>query len=139
MIGSADTEAILSGLSVAVVVIDPIGNIVFANPAAEQFFQSSIANLIKSSLPDLVLPDNPLLSLISKARDQDSVIREFGFRLSTPRLGTRSVTVDCAPISGAPGNLVLSFQEHASAGRVGGTFQHRDSACLLYTSPSPRA
>ena len=131
MIGSADTEAILSGLSVAVVVIDPVGNIAFANPAAEQFFQSSIANLINRSLADLVLPDNPLLSLISKARDQDSVIREFGFRLSTPRLGTRSVTVDCAPISSAPGNLVLSFQEHASAGRLGGTFQHRDSARSL--------
>ena len=131
MIGSADTAAILSCLSVAVLVVDSDGNIVFANPAAEQFFQSSIANLTKSSLPDLVLADNPLLSLISKARVQDSAIREFGFRLSTPRLGTRSVTVDCAPIAGAPGNLVLSFQEHASAGRLGGTFQHRDSARSL--------
>ena len=131
MIGSSDAEAILNGLSVAVLVVDPDEAIIFANPAAEQFFQLSISSLIKSTLPDLVLPDNPLLSLISKARVQDSVIREFGFRLSTPRLGTRSVTVDCAPLGGSPGYLVLSFQEHASAGRLGGTLQHRDSARSL--------
>ena len=131
MIGSSDAEAILNGLSVAVLVVDPDEAIIFANPAAEQFFQSSISSLIKSALPDLVLPDNPLLSLISKARVQDSIIREFGFRLSTPRLGTRSVTVDCAPLGGNPGYLVLSFQEHASAGRLGGTLQHRDSARSL--------
>ena len=130
MIGSSDAEAILNGLSVAVLVVDPDEAIIFVNPAAEQFFQLSILSLIKSALPDLVLPDNPLLSLISKARVQDSVIREFGFRLSTPRLGTRSVTVDCAPLGGNPGYLVLSFQEHASAGRLGGTLQHRDSRAV---------
>ena len=61
MIGSSDAEAILNGLSVAVLVVDPDEAIIFANPAAEQFFQSSISSLIKSALPDLVLPDNPLL------------------------------------------------------------------------------
>ena len=67
MIGSSDAEAILNGLSVAVLVVDPNEAIIFANPAAEQFFQLSISSLIKSTLPDLVLPDNPLLSLISES------------------------------------------------------------------------
>ncbi len=131
MIDHVYSESILGAISLAVLVIDTENNIVFANPSAEQFFQSSATNLAKSSLPDIVSPDNPLLSLIAKARIQDSVIREFGFRLTTPRLGTRSVTVDCAPLTGKPGYFVLSFQEHATAGRLGGSMSHRDSARSL--------
>ncbi|MED5357355.1 MAG: PAS domain-containing protein, partial [Pseudomonadota bacterium] len=44
MIGSSDAEAILNGLSVAVLVVDPDEAIIFANPAAEQFFQLSISS-----------------------------------------------------------------------------------------------
>lgn len=124
-------DGILNALATAILVVAEDDRIVFANPAAEQFFQSSISTLTKSSLPELVAEDNPLMSLISKARKQDTVIREFGFRLSTPRLGTRSVTVDCAPLGTALGHFVLSFQEHASAGRLGGTLSHRDAARSL--------
>lgn len=128
---NADPESILGALSVAVLVVDQNDQIVFANPAAEQFFQIGAATLTRTSLPELVSPDNPLLSLIHKARKQDGVIREFGFRLSTPRIATRSVTVDCAPLTSGTGHFVLSFQDHASAGRLGGSLAHRDSARSL--------
>jgi two-component system nitrogen regulation sensor histidine kinase GlnL len=131
MIPQSALEGILGALTVAVLVVAENDRITFANPAAEQFFQSSASTLVKSTLPELVTADNPLLSLIAKARKQDSVIREFGFRLSTPRLGTRSVTVDCAPLSGLPGHFVFTFQENALAGRFGGPMSHRDSTRSL--------
>ncbi|MGB0553480.1 MAG: two-component system sensor histidine kinase NtrB [Alphaproteobacteria bacterium] len=131
MIPQPAPDGILGALTVAVLVVAGNDRITFANSAAEQFFQSSASTLVKSTLSELVTADNPLLSLIAKARKQDSVIREFGFRLSTPRLGTRSVTVDCAPLSGSPGHFVLTFQENALAGRFGGSMSHRDSARSL--------
>lgn len=126
-----ESEAILGALSVAVIVIDRDDHIVYANASAEQFFQASATTLTRSRLPEVLPHDNPLHSLIEKARRQDSVIREFGFRLSTPKMTTRSVTVDCAPLSGTSGSLVLSFHENAISGRLGGSLVHRDSARSL--------
>ena len=131
MMAEIPSNGILESLPVAVLVVDQNDAIVFANPSAEQFFQTGASTLLRSALPDLVATDNPLLSLIAKARKQESAIREFGFRLSTPRLPTRSVTVDCAPLGDAAGHLVLSFHEHASAGRLGGALTHKDSARSL--------
>lgn len=125
------SNVILEALPVAVLVVDEDNGIVFANPSAEQFFQTGALTLLRGTLSDLVSEDNPLLSLIAKARGQDNVIREFGFRLSTPRLPTRSVTVDCAPLASSEGHLVLSFHKHASAGRLGSALTHKDTARSL--------
>ena len=131
MIAELPSKGVLESLPVAVLVVDQVDAIVFANPSAEQFFQTGASTLLRSALPDLVTEDNPLLSLLAKARKQESAIREFGFRMSTPRLPTRSVTIDCAPLGSAPGHLVLGFHEHASAGRLGGALTHKDAARSL--------
>ena len=124
-------QGVLESLPVAVLVVDKVDTIVFANPSAEQFFQTGVSTLLRSALPDLVTEDNPLLSLIAKTRKHESAIREFDFRMSTPRLPTRSVTVDCAPLGSSPGHLVLNFHEHTSAGRLGGALTQKDSARSL--------
>ncbi len=126
-----ELKGILESLPVAVLVVDKNDGIVFANSSAEQFFQTSASTLLRGTLANLVTVDNPLLSLIAKARHQDSVIREFGFRLSGPRLPTRSVTVDCAPLGDTIDHLVLSFQENTSVRLLGNALNNKDSVRSL--------
>ena len=65
---------------VAVLVVNPDGRSYLCQPSCGAVFSVEHFEFTVRAA-DLVLPDNPLLSLISKARVQDSVIREFGFRL----------------------------------------------------------
>ena len=69
MIAELPSQSVLESLPVAVLVVDQVDTIMFANPStAEQFFQTGVSTLLRSALPDLVTEDNPLLSLIAKTR-----------------------------------------------------------------------
>ena len=121
-------EEILGVLPVAVLVIDKNNNIVYANPTAEQFFQYSAETLLRLSLTKLISEDNPLLSLIAKARKQNNVISEFGFKLQLPRIEARNVSVACAPLGESLEYFVLHLQDCSTAGRLGISMFQRDAA-----------
>ena len=125
------SEAIVGAIAIPVLTLDGDNAIRYVNPAAELFFDVSSATLAKSQLEDLVTDDSPLVSLVEKARRQKSGIREHHVRLSTQRIGSHLVTVDCAPLSATSDRIVVSLQEHSVAGRFGEAFLHKDAARSL--------
>jgi two-component system nitrogen regulation sensor histidine kinase GlnL len=113
--GAPDAATMLSALPVACVLIDAAGGFRFANPAAEQFFGLSLAQLRHLVLTDLVPPDSPLFLLIDQVRTQDAIISERDLNLDSPRLSRRGVAVTGTPVLEEPGCVLLTFYDWSAA------------------------
>src|SRR5689334_25427339 len=92
------TGLIANALPMPVLLIGAKQEIIFVNPAAEQFFDTGAGNLLKQSLSDLLPFDSPLFQLIAQARERDSSAAERDVDLSTPRHGERIADVTVTPL-----------------------------------------
>ena len=82
------TGFIANALPMPILLIGPRQEVIFANPAAEQFFDTGLVLLLKQRLPDLLPFDSPLFQLIAQAQERNSTAAERDVDLSTPRHGS---------------------------------------------------
>ncbi len=115
---SVPGETILNAIPAPVFVVDGNDDLTFLNAAAEQFFQGSEATLLGENLQDLFPQDNPILSLVQKVRRQGSSMTEYGVRVSTPRIGQHSLSVDAAPLSDSGEDVVFVLQADRIANKI---------------------
>ncbi|MEM9684778.1 MAG: ATP-binding protein [Pseudomonadota bacterium] len=120
--------AIMALLPLPVVAVDGADNISYLNPAAEQFFQGSLATLTGVNLQDIIPHDSPIFALVHKTRRRGYSMSESGVRLSTPRIGTHIVAVDSAPFGDNTGSVLITLHERSMAGRIDQSLVHRDAA-----------
>ena len=83
--------AVAGALPMPLLVIGHSLNIMFVNPAAEQFFDTGSGILLKQFINDLLPFDSPLFQLINQARERNSSAAERDVDLSTARHGERIV------------------------------------------------
>jgi two-component system nitrogen regulation sensor histidine kinase GlnL len=121
-------SSIMACLPVPVVAVDNADNITYLNPAAEQFFQGSLATLTGVNMQDIIPHDSPIYALVHKTRRRGYSMSEFGVRLSTPRIGNHTVAVDSAPLGDDHGGVLLTLHERSMAGRIDQSLVHRDAA-----------
>jgi len=125
---TTDAFPVLNALADAVLVIRRGGAIAFANMAAEQFFDSSLAQMRRRGLAYYVPADSPVLGLVEQAFTAEKAVREFGLTLETPRIGRHFVTVQAAPIVEDPDSVVLSIQAQGIARKIDRQLTHRGAA-----------
>ncbi|MEO8896902.1 MAG: ATP-binding protein [Rhizomicrobium sp.] len=101
-----------------ILVIGAGQEIVYANPAAEQFFDTGAAILLKQKLSDLLPFDSPLFQLVTQARERQASAAERDVDLSTPRHGERLADVTVTPLGEPDGTLVIAFSERGLAHRM---------------------
>ena len=123
-----DAFPVLNALADAVLVIRREGAIEFANMAAEQFFDTSLAQMRRHTLAHYVPADSPVLALVEQAFASEKAVREFGLTLETPRIGRHFVTVQAAPIVEEPDAVVLSIQAQGIARKIDRQLTHRGAA-----------
>lgn len=123
-----DPATVLGALAAAVLVVDQSNTILYANAATEQLFQSGAPYLCGKPLTDFLPTDSPVLGLTEQARDGGLVVSEHGVSLDTPRTGQRTVSVQAAPISENPGQVVISIHEQTIALKIGGSLSSRSAA-----------
>src|SRR4029077_10693907 len=75
--GGPDAAALLAALPSPVIALDRGGRIVFANPAAEQFFGVSAAALIGNPLAEFIAPHSPLFTLADAVWRTGGSIAEY--------------------------------------------------------------
>jgi two-component system nitrogen regulation sensor histidine kinase GlnL len=109
----------------AILVVGPQREILFANPAAEQFFDTGATVLVKHVLADILPPDSPLFQLIAQAEERGASAAERDVDLTTPRHGERIADVTVTPLSEPEGALVLTLQERSLAQRMDRQLLHR--------------
>lgn len=125
--GRLGDTAVLAALPVPVIVVDHDDGLIFANPAAEQFFHASAATLHASNLQDFVPHDSPMLALVHRVRRRGYSMSEYDVALSTPRIGSHTVSIDGAPLAERAGAVVVTIHERSIAGRIDQSLIQRDS------------
>ncbi len=108
-------EAILSALPLPAVVLDAEDRFLFANPAAELFFQLSAASLAQVRLSDLLPADSRIFALLSQVRLHDSQVSDHDMTLESPRLHRQGVAAHGAPLPELAGAVVLTLQDSSTA------------------------
>jgi len=101
-----------------VMLLGPKQDVIYANPAAEQFFDTGLTILRKQTLADLIAPHSPLFQLVIQAAERNASAAERDIDLSTPRHGERLADVTVTPVPEPEGAILLTFQERSLAQRM---------------------
>lgn len=123
-----DTDLVLNAIPSVVFLIDDQHEILYANTAAEQFFQSSEANLRRQRLDHLLPGDNPLFSLVRQAFAGSHSVSEYHVTLASPRIGHHTMNIQAAPVGDPAQAVVVSMQERTLAAKIDRQLTHRGAA-----------
>lgn len=126
--GEQFPSAILDSLSEAIVVVNGVGMIHYANISAEQFFGVSRARLISHSLNEFMPEDAPLFSLLEQVMATGGAVAENGVTLSSPRIGNRFCALRLSPIVESDGLIAVSLVEQSIARNIDRQMSHRSAA-----------
>lgn len=119
----------LNVLPMPVLVIGESHAVLYANTAAEDFFQSSAALLKRQRIDDLVAFGSPVLGVIEEVQRRGASVSEYRLDLGTPRLGTdHIVDVFASPLRNQGDAVVLMLQERTIAEKMDRQLTHRGAA-----------
>ncbi len=131
--GDLPAEVILNTLAQPLIVVDGGDRLIYVNQAAEQFFATGANALLGRPLQNFVQADSPLFGSLQQARDSGHSLFGHEVALASPRFGQRlvSLSVTAIPDSlgyGTPGQVIVSFDEHSIARKMGDQLVHRNAA-----------
>ncbi len=110
---------VLDALPYPVLTIDENNAITSANPAAEEFFGTSLSGLRRQRLAALLPAHSSLMTLIEQVRERGGAINEHRVDLGLPRLGTeRLVDIFVTALSPIATDLVVMLRERSMAEKL---------------------
>ncbi len=112
------TAQIAGALPMPIIVVGPELQILFVNPAAEQFFSTGSGHLLKQTLKDLIPFGSPVLQLVSQAIERRSSVGERHVDMTTPRHGDHLADITVTPLLEPEGAVVITLQERSLAQRI---------------------
>ncbi|MFK5978520.1 MAG: ATP-binding protein [Rhizobiaceae bacterium] len=120
---------VLDSLPHPVLMIGAEGDICFANSAAEAFFKTSTAILLRQTLSDLLPAGSQVFVLVEQVRTLGSLVNEYKIDISSPRIGQgRKVDIYASPAVETTGAVVLMFQQRSMAEKMDRQLTHRGAA-----------
>jgi len=125
---AVDPAQLLAALPDPLLVLDGNDVVCYVNAAAEQLFDTGAVTLLGSSLLDILPADGPIFALIESVRATGHSVSEYGVTLETPRLPTRFVDIQAAPLSEARDRVVVRLQERSIAQKIDRQLTHRNAA-----------
>jgi two-component system nitrogen regulation sensor histidine kinase GlnL len=128
----ASAALIANALPMPLLVLGKGGDVVFVNPAAEQFFDTGAGLLLKMKLADIVPFGSPLMPLIAQARERGASVGERDVDLSTPRHGERIADIVVTPLPEPEGSVVVTLQERSLAQRIDRQLLHRGAVRSMH-------
>ena len=111
-------EALLAALPYPILAIEKGDRIRYANPAAEQFFDTSAPLLKRQSFGSLLVPDSPLLKLVDDAQTRGMPASVHGLAVVLPRLGERMVDATVTPVPDVATCVLVALQERSIAMKI---------------------
>ena len=128
-----DGAALIAGaLPIPVLVVGAAHELLFVNPAAEQFFDTGAGLLLRQTLDDLVPFGSPLIPLVAQARERGASVGERTLDISTPRHGERIADVMVTPLSEPEGAVIVTLQERSLAQRIDRQLLHRGAVRSMH-------
>jgi len=125
----ADLECLLNAMPHPVLVLAHENAIVYANFAAEVFFDASENVLMRRTADDIVAFSCPLLALIRQVRHSNATVNEYGVDLTMPDgAKDRVVDVFAAPLVDHDGLIMVMLQQRSMAQMIERQLTHRGAA-----------
>ena len=121
------SEVILNSLDSAVLVINHLGFLTFANNAAEQLFENSVNQLIGSTIEDLLPGDGPVCNLIKKTLESSTNISEYGVTLESPKIEKQLVNIQVSPVRELDDSIVVNIFPRRIADKIDRQLTHRNA------------
>jgi len=109
---------IANALPMPILLLGPKSEVLYANPAAEQFFDTGLPMLRKQTLADLLPIHSPLFQLVAQAVQRNASAAERDIDLAMPRHGDRIADVTVTPVQEPEGAMLLTLQERSLAQRM---------------------
>lgn len=123
------SDALLNALPHPIIVLGADEQLNFANAAAESFFQTSLAILLKQRLIDIVAFGSPLLALVEQVRRSGVTVNEYAISLGTPKFASNKlVDVFAGPLPQNPDQVLVILQQRSMAQMIERQFTHRAAA-----------
>ncbi len=126
------TVQIALALPMPVLLVGPGQEILFVNPAAEQFFGMGSTLLCQQRLDELIPFGSPLIPLIAQARERNATVGERDVDLTTPKLGEKLTDISVTPVSDPADAVVVTLQERSLAQRMDRQLLHRGAVRSLH-------
>lgn len=126
--GGFDAAGLMNSLPFPVFVVDGDNALIYVNIQAEHFFDASAGYLMGHGLRDVVPSDSQLFAIIDMARARDASLSDYGVVLESPRIGRQTVTINAAPLSDRPGQVVVTLQAVSIAQQIEKQLTHRGAA-----------
>ncbi len=122
-------DLLLAALPHPILTLAEDERIVYANPAAEQFFSAGQAMLKRHRLAELVAFGSPLVGLVDQVRRTGASVNEYGIEVVIPRLdGPKLVDAHGGPLPEQPSLIVLMLLQRTMAQMIERQLTHRAAA-----------
>lgn len=115
--GIADSR-IWAALPVPALILDENDHITDINPAAEGFLMVSAKAIKGQPIWDKLKVDIPLESALNRARDNDAPLFVNDLDVGTGERAPLQCNLQIAPLSGAPGSMIVLISPRELAGRM---------------------
>ncbi|MFN3745892.1 MAG: two-component system sensor histidine kinase NtrB [Hyphomicrobiaceae bacterium] len=122
-------DVLVGALPHPILVLAADERVIYANVAAETFFQSSQAVLKRQQISSIVSDDCPLIALARQVARTGSTVNEYGVLISTPKVqAPRLVDIYGGPLPDAPDLVLLMLQQRSMAQMIERQLTHRAAA-----------
>ena len=122
-------DVLVGALPHPILVLAGDERVIYANVAAETFFQSSQAVLKRQQLGAIVSDDCPLIALARQVARTGATVNEYGVLISTPKVqAPRLVDIYGGPLPDAPDLVLLMLQQRSMAQMIERQLTHRAAA-----------
>jgi len=125
---AADPAALINALADPLLEVGRNGGVRFANPAAEQFFDTGAATLRKRTLKELLPDDSPIFSVVDHVFATGHMVSEFGVGIETPRIGSHIADLNVASLAESNDAVVITLHVQSRAHAIDRQLVHRNAA-----------
>jgi two-component system nitrogen regulation sensor histidine kinase GlnL len=122
-------DLLLAALPHPILVLAEDERVIYANTAAEVFFEASQAMLKRQRLEEVVAFGCPLAALVREVRRTHFSINEYGVGISTPKAqAQRIVDIHAGPLPESPELTLVMLQQRSMAQMIERQLTHRAAA-----------
>ncbi len=122
-------DLLLSALPHPILVVAEDERIIYANTAAEVFFESSLAVLRRQRLDEVMAFGSPMVALARQVRRTGVTLNEYGVEITTPKSQTpRLVDIYGGLLPESPELTLIMLQQRSMAQMIERQMTHRAAA-----------
>jgi two-component system, NtrC family, nitrogen regulation sensor histidine kinase GlnL len=122
-------DILLGALPHPILALGEDDRVLYANAAAEGFFDTSLAMLRRHTLTEILHAGSPLVALVAQVRRAGATVNEYGVEVALQRQNaSRLLDVFGGPMPEQPGVVVLMLQQRSIAQMIERQFTHRQAA-----------